>query len=203
MLIHHAIAIFSYTDFLSHEFGHNFALAIIMFEGTTPCSNNRWFLSTMKKTLLQQEVVQRGGHDEKENGKNGFTTSSTSAAATTVPILLAQNSSLYMVNGILFTGGWFILRICLGGYVAFWIYFMREEIFYSKNISFTSTYFSIVLSYIGGYALQWIWFVKIIKGAMKLFLPPKTTDATGEPEDKVKQSIDSNVTQAVRSKKLL
>jgi hypothetical protein len=54
MILHHVIALTTYTDLSARKLGHNLTLAILLMEVTTPFMNCRWFLSQigMKHTQL-------------------------------------------------------------------------------------------------------------------------------------------------------
>jgi hypothetical protein len=47
MLIHHTFSLIFSCDYVAHQFAHNLGLAVMLFEGTTPFVNCRWFLSKL------------------------------------------------------------------------------------------------------------------------------------------------------------
>jgi hypothetical protein len=83
-----------------------------------------------------------------------------------------KDSTLYLINGVLITVIWFILRI--GGFL--WIgsrmWIMSPQI---AQLSFKEQLI-IPSSYIIGFALQIFWFSKILKGALKtIFAKPSSS----------------------------
>jgi len=82
--------------------------------------------------------------------------------------------SLYVVNGLLMTLLWFILRVCLFGWLGWrMITAMRASILALPPLYFATA----VFSYVVGYSLQLFWFSKIFKGALKHLSPPKARTA--------------------------
>jgi TLC domain len=130
-LIHHVIAIWSYMDMMAHGFCHFLALLIVLFEGTGPFINLRWYLSQTKR----------------------------------------QDTTLYLYNGYLLTIGWLILRIGVGGYVGYLLWGLKSTM--PSVLPWYSCYGSVGFTYCVGYALQWFWFYKILKGAMKILMGSK------------------------------
>jgi hypothetical protein len=127
-LIHHVIAIWSYMDMMAHGFAHFLALLIVLFEGTGPFINLRWYLSQTKR----------------------------------------QNTTLYLYNGYILTVLWLILRIGVGGYVGYLLWGLRYTL--QTVLPWYSCYGSIGFTYCVAYALQWFWFYKILRGAMKVLM---------------------------------
>ena len=70
---------------------------------------------------------------------------------------------MYLANGLLMTLLWFLLRICLFGWVGYRLILMRAALFSLPALH------SITLGggYAFGYCLQIFWFRKILKGALK------------------------------------
>ena len=74
-----------------------------------------------------------------------------------------KDTTLYVVNGLFMTLLWFILRVCLFGWLGTRMFAMRSAL-----LSITSLQRNTVLfSYVVGYSLQLFWFNKIVKGALK------------------------------------
>lgn len=74
-----------------------------------------------------------------------------------------KDSRLYVANGLLMTLLWFVLRICLFGWLGVRLYVMRSDLLSLPNFLI----FILLQSYATGYALQIFWFRKIFKGALK------------------------------------
>jgi len=74
-----------------------------------------------------------------------------------------KNSSIYLINGIMMTVLWFLLRVVLVAWVGFRFYAMRKQIFSLPPLHIST----MVLLYVVGFSLQLLWFRKIVKGALK------------------------------------
>jgi hypothetical protein len=79
-----------------------------------------------------------------------------------------KDSSLYVWNGFMMTLLWFLFRICYGFYIGLWIWRMHAGII--SIPSFSTRWISIWGNYGVAYFLQWLWFVKIVKGASKVLI---------------------------------
>ena len=85
-----------------------------------------------------------------------------------------KDSTLYFVNGLIMTILWFVFRICYGLYIGIWIWRMHDQI--AAMPSFITRWVSIWGGYTVAYLLQWLWFVKIMKGAIKVLLAEEKSD---------------------------
>mmetsp|Transcript_42948 Transcript_42948/g.97151 ORF Transcript_42948/g.97151 Transcript_42948/m.97151 type:complete len:194 (-) Transcript_42948:206-787(-) len=74
-----------------------------------------------------------------------------------------KSGLLYLVNGILITLLWFLIRVCLFGWMGWRIYEMRASVFSLSPYQI----FVVLLAYFVGYALQIFWFRKILRGVLK------------------------------------
>jgi hypothetical protein len=83
-----------------------------------------------------------------------------------------KNTKIYLVNGLVMTVGWLLVRVVLGAYIGISIWRMRDQL---VSVPWFSKWISIIGFYLIGYFLQWFWFVKIIQGAMKTLRPKKKT----------------------------
>ena len=81
-----------------------------------------------------------------------------------------KSSPLYVINGIAMTLLWFLLRVLLFGWIGLRLFQMRASLLTLPPLYFYTT----VLSFAVGYALQLFWFSKIFKGALKVLLAPKS-----------------------------
>lgn len=76
----------------------------------------------------------------------------------------------YFVNGLLIVTTWFILRICGATFIGVMIFQMQPRLnevsWFTRNISFRT---SAVVSYV----LQWVWFIKIVKGLLSFITSSK------------------------------
>ena len=79
-----------------------------------------------------------------------------------------QHTRLYTINGVCLLLSWFIFRIVWATYVVAWIFRMRQQVF---KLPWFSCYISVFGTAVLGYSFQWFWFMKILRGALKLFLP--------------------------------
>jgi hypothetical protein len=83
-----------------------------------------------------------------------------------------KSGSLYLVNGLLMTVLWFILRVLMFGWLGWRLFLMREGImalpFVHRAVALSS--------YVVGYALQLFWFDKILRGALKALKGPKKSN---------------------------
>jgi hypothetical protein len=132
MILHHVLAVITYSDLHAQQLGHNITLVVLLFEATTPFVNCRWFLSQMDW----------------------------------------KDTKLYVVNGLLMTIGWLIIRVVVGAYVGVWMWRMRAQM--AEEARWFTQWISLIGAYTLGYALQWFWFVKIVQGAMKVLTGPKS-----------------------------
>ena len=74
-----------------------------------------------------------------------------------------KGTTLYLVNGMTMTLLWFLVRILGFMFVGYRMFQMREGI---AALS-TGHQVTVALSYTVGYGLQWFWFYRIVKGALK------------------------------------
>ena len=74
-----------------------------------------------------------------------------------------KGTTLYLVNGMTMTLLWFLVRILGFMFVGYRMFQMREGL---AALS-TGHQATVVLSYTVGYGLQWFWFYRIVKGALK------------------------------------
>eukprot|EP00039_Didymoeca_costata_P006417 m.89982 g.89982 ORF g.89982 m.89982 type:complete len:262 (+) comp13250_c0_seq1:63-848(+) len=72
---------------------------------------------------------------------------------------------LNMINGIIGTLLYFIMRICLFGYVGYCVMIKQSANFLSLNYFHQSV---IVLCFVPAYLLQWFWFYKVMRGIIKV-----------------------------------
>jgi hypothetical protein len=94
-----------------------------------------------------------------------------------------QDSNLYFINGVCMVCAWLAIRIVWGAYMGFWIWQMRHQL---DELSLVSKYVSVLTTYVVGYALQWFWFVKIVRGGMKMIR--KTTNSKPKQTSSTKES---------------
>ena len=81
-----------------------------------------------------------------------------------------KDSSLYIVNGLIMTVSWLLMRVMLGAYIGLSIWRMRNQM---EDLPWFSKWISLIGIYIIGYSLQCFWFLKIAQGAMKVLVSPK------------------------------
>lgn len=124
MLLHHVLAILTWTLMEINDMGHVFGMCGVIMEATTPFVNQRWFFAVSGTP------------------KSGY---------------------LYIMNGLIITVLWFLLRILLFFWLGVRLYFMREQVL-SMHWAVSSL---LLFSWAGGFALQILWFRKILKGALK------------------------------------
>ena len=74
-----------------------------------------------------------------------------------------KSGVLYLVNGLVMTVLWFLLRILVFFWLGTRLFAMREQVF---SVPLYKSGF-ILFSYAGGFSLQIFWFRKILKGALK------------------------------------
>ncbi len=72
--------------------------------------------------------------------------------------------TLFLVNGVLMTILWFILRIVLMGWVGLKMVALQETLWKIPIV----TAWSAVITYTIGYGLQVFWFHKILRGCLKV-----------------------------------
>eukprot|EP00466_Bigelowiella_natans_P009045 jgi/Bigna1/37808/e_gw1.22.118.1 len=80
-----------------------------------------------------------------------------------------SHPKLYLVNGLIMTIGWFILRICFCAWIGLRILMMRDQVKELGHLQLGTC----IVTYGVGYGLQVFWFNKIMRGAMKILRKPK------------------------------
>jgi hypothetical protein len=81
-----------------------------------------------------------------------------------------KDSLLYVINGVFMTVLWFIFRICFFAGVGYRIYAFRTELMALS----TRQIINVIVPYVAGYALQFFWFSKIVKGILKVLRQSKS-----------------------------
>lgn len=84
-----------------------------------------------------------------------------------------RNTTLYLVNGMIITVTWFLLRILfMGWYLYIFAYEKWGELvgFDNKQLMFV-----VLAGFVGGYGLQVIWFQKILSGMLKVLSSSKSS----------------------------
>merc|ERR1712139_59845 len=74
-----------------------------------------------------------------------------------------KSGRLYIINGMLIVVLWFIFRICGFAFLGVRIFEQRQDIYamsWDKQMT-------VALTYVVGYGLQFFWFWKICRGALK------------------------------------
>lgn len=80
-----------------------------------------------------------------------------------------KNTTLYVINGAIVTILWFLIRICFFTWVGFRVFMFRSDLFTLRAYQVAT----VVLSFVGAFALQIFWFSKIVKGILKVLSQPK------------------------------
>jgi hypothetical protein len=91
-----------------------------------------------------------------------------------------REGSLYVVNGLIMTLLWFLIRVVFCGWMCYRLLEMRVTLMTLSPFSLST----VIFSYCVGYALQLFWFKKIFKGALKVVFGSSKSDAKGEVKSK-------------------
>jgi hypothetical protein len=93
-----------------------------------------------------------------------------------------REGSLYVVNGLIMTLLWFLIRVVFCGWMCYRLVEMRVTLMTLSPFSLST----VIFSYCVGYALQLFWFKKIFKGALKVVFGSSKGDAKGDAKGETK-----------------